>query len=93
MKRLTETDRGTFLVETQGSMHKWEITDESVSVTRFSSRHNPFGCDALNGTPYLADVRKWPEVGEVFFNVINGAGGDVPWTQSSTVKNISRVEA
>lgn len=92
MERLTENDRGTFLVQTQGSLHRWHITPEGVvRVTRYSSRPNPFGCDALNGRPYTATVKAWPEVGGVFLNIINGGGGDVPWTQSSTIKSIERV--
>lgn len=92
MQRLTENDRGIFVVETQGSQHLWEIDDDGVRVTRESSRVNPYGLDSINGRPYNATVHTWPEVGGCFLNSINGALGDVPWTRSSTIKSIERVD-
>lgn len=92
MEELTEVDRGTFFVETQGSLHKWEISDDEVLVTRFSSRSNPYGCDSLNARPYRATVKVWPAVGAYFLNVINGGASDVPWTRSSRIKSIRKAD-
>lgn len=91
MERLTENDRGTFLVTTQGSTHMWEITDKGVKVTRNSGRANVYGLNRINGTPYDATVEVWPEVGGCFRNVINGGAGDIPWTRSSRIESIERV--
>lgn len=92
MDRLTGEDRGVFLVKTQGSEHTWTITDDHVTILRESKRHNPFGMDAMNGRPYYATVKAWPEVGGCFATIINGGAGDVPWTRSSTIRSIERVE-
>lgn len=95
MERLTENDRGTFVVKTRGSAHIWDVQEVRgevrVQVTRYSSRSNPFGCDALTGRTYNATVKAWPEVGETFTNVINSGAGDIPWTRSSRIESIERI--
>lgn len=97
MDRLTEEDRGVFIVRTQGSAHIWDIGEHPrkgtvhVTVTRYSSRRNPFGVDALTGRPYTATVQTWPEVGSCFLNTINGGAGDIPWTRSSRIASIERL--
>lgn len=93
MQRLTADDRGTFRVETRSSTHIWRIDPINgvVTVERYSSQPNPFGCDALNGRRYVADVQAWPEVGGCFLNVVDGGTGDVPWVRSSSVKRITRL--
>lgn len=95
MERLTENDRGTFLVKTQGSAHVWDIHEVRgevrVQVTRYSSGRNPFGCDMLTGRPYKATVDVWPSVHGYFTNIVNGGAGDVPWTRSSTIRSIERI--
>lgn len=92
MKELTPDARGTFLVTTQGSTHLWEITDEGVFVTRNPDGRvsgNPYGLDSLNGRRLLAHVERWPEVGYTFKVWI---GGDIPWTRSSIIRDITEVE-
>lgn len=94
MERLTENDRGTFLVTTlSGTKHLWVITDEGVTVQRKAKRdayHHP----SMNGfteQPYRATVNTWPEVGSCFLNIVNDGVGDIPWTRSATVKSIERL--
>lgn len=93
MDRLTEQDRGIFLVTTySGTEHVWEITDEKVAVARqpVGGRHHP-SMAGFPTTPYEADVKYWPEVGSCFVNIINGGYGDIPCTRSSTVQTIERL--
>lgn len=95
MDRLTENDRGTFLVTTRsGTQHVWTITDERVTVLRNPSRtgnnHWSMG-DFPNGRPNIANsVHAWPEVGGCFLYTMSG---DIPWTRSSTVRSIERLAA
>lgn len=96
MDRLTESDRGNFLVTTQGSTHLWEITeshgDVHVSVTRNPNGRGHFSMDGFpNGRPYTATVKTWPEVGGLFLNIVSGGAGDIPWTRSSRIKSIERL--
>lgn len=97
MERLTENDRGTFLVTTKsGTQHKWEIVDSHgephVSVTRMPKRdgEHHWSMDAFpNGRPVTANtVHAWPEVGGCFLYTMHG---DIPWTRSSTVRSIERL--
>jgi hypothetical protein len=86
---ISPKDRGVFLVRTQGSEHTWEIEDDgTVHVTRESARSNP-GLDHINGRRnYVTAVDVWPTVGNCFLYFM---GGDVPWTRSSTIREIERV--
>lgn len=94
MERLTENDRGEFIVTTKsGTTHLWEITDEGVTVTRrpnADSEHHP----SMNGfteQPYRATVHAWPEVGGFFFNIVNGGAGDIPCMRSARIVSIEKV--
>jgi hypothetical protein len=91
MNVLTEKDRGTFLVTTQGSTHIWEITDEHVFVTRNPGRESHWSMgDFPNGRRNVATkVVAWPEVGGAFMYYLHG---DTPWTRSSLIKSIERVD-
>lgn len=92
MDELTADDRGVFLVETQGSVHRWTITDEGVSYVRKSQRENPSGLNHYNGKSIsVYEVPVWPKVGGVFF--VRTRLYSLPWHQSSTIKSITRVEA
>lgn len=92
MERLTENDRGTFLVTTQsGTEHVWVITDERVTVQRTPKNTSHWSMQGFTTRPYTATVETWPEVGSCFLNIVNGGAGDAPWTRSSTVKSIERV--
>lgn len=89
MERLTENDRGTFLVTTQGSIHRWEITDEGVFVTRnpdMRDSKNPFGMDSINGRRNeVISVEMWPAVGVCFMYTMYG---DMSWVRSSRIRSI-----
>lgn len=95
MDRLTENDRGTFLVTTRsGTQHKWVITDEVITVERNpgdsegGNHWSMFGFP--NGRPnYVTKVERWPEVGVTFLYWMHG---DIPWTRSSTVRSIERLD-
>jgi hypothetical protein len=96
MDRLTENDRGTFLVTTRsGTQHVWVITDSGVEVTRKAKRgaEHHWSMRDFPEKPYTATVQIWPEVGVCFQNIINGGHGDIPWTRSSTVQSIERLAA
>lgn len=92
MERLTENDRGTFLVTTKsGTQHVWNITDDEVTVQRQPKRggaHHP-SMDNFTSEPYVAEVHTWPEVDFFFLNVIKD--GDVPWTRSARIVSIERL--
>lgn len=97
MERLTENDRGTFLVTTlSGSKYKWELRDNHgevhVSVTRTPKRGHEghWSMEAFpNGRPVTVNaVHAWPEVGGCFLYTMHG---DIPWTRSSTVVSIERL--
>ena|SRR6478752_8317070 len=96
MERLTENDRGTYLVTTRsGTQHKWEIVDNHgeafVSVTRMPKRNGSHWSMVgfPNGRPVTAyRVEVWPEVGSCFVYFMHG---DIPWTRSSTVQSIERL--
>lgn len=89
---ITPNDRGVFLVTTQGSEHLWEIEDDgSVFVTRESQRVNPYGLNMINGRRnVVTSVEAWPMLGGTFLYCMSG---DIPWTRSSTIRNIERIEA
>lgn len=95
--RLTENDRGTFLVTTRsGTQHKWELIDSHgevhVSVTRMPKRGHESHWSMRefpNGRPVTAaKVVAWPEVGGHFLYTMHG---DMPWTRSSKVVSIERL--
>lgn len=94
MDRLTENDRGTFLVITKsGTRHTWVITDESVTIERNpdpNGEHHWSMSGFANGRPNTAiRVEMWPEVGGFF---LYHTHGDIPWTRSSRIKSIERVD-
>lgn len=95
MERLTENDRGKFLVTTKsGTTHLWEIRDNHgephVSVTRKPSGDGHWSMVGFpNGRPVTAyRVDLWPKVGGFFLYHMHG---DIPWTRSSRVQSIERV--
>lgn len=93
MERLTENDRGTFLVTTRsGTQHVWHITDEVITVQRNPSRDGNRHwsmADFPNGRPNtVGRVVYWPEVGGHFLYTLHG---DTPWTRSSTIRSIERL--
>lgn len=95
MERLTENDRGTFLVTTKsGTTHLWEIIDSHgepfVSVTRRPSNPGHWSMQGFpNGRPVTATrVDAWPEVGGFFLYHMHG---DIPWTRSSRIVSIERI--
>lgn len=92
MNALTENDRGTFVVTTQGSTHLWEITDDGVWVTRNPGAESHWSMrDFPNGRRNRATkVVSWPEVDGMFLYFLHG---DTPWTRSSRIRSIERVEA
>lgn len=92
MERLTETDRGTFLVTTKsGTEHTWVITDEGITVERRPSRDGHWSMSGFpNGRPnHVTKVSSWPEVDGFFLYHMHG---DIPWTRSSRIRSIERVE-
>jgi hypothetical protein len=92
MDRLTENDRGTFLVTTRsGTQHTWVLSDEGVTVERNPSPESGhWSMHAfINGRPnHVTRVEAWPEVGSCFLYFMHG---DIPWTRSSTVQSIERL--
>ena len=92
MERLTENDRGTFVVTTKsGTKHTWVITDDSVTVLRVPAGDSHWSMrDFRNGVPNIVSkVHMWPEVDGFFLYFLHG---DTPWTRSSRIRSIERVD-
>lgn len=91
MERLTENDRGTFLVTTKsGTQHTWVITDEGITVERRPSGDGHWSMSGFpNGRPNtVTRVDMWPEVDGFFLYHMYG---DIPWTRSSRIRSIERL--
>lgn len=92
---LGPNDIGLWEIETQGSVHRWRITDGVVETMRLPFDYSkavdygiPGGFEAYNEVwQHPSSVAVWPEVGGVFaLNFMDGR-----WHRSSTIKSIKKV--